>query len=285
MFAEILILGIVLSGVYSLLAIGFTLIYGVARVLNLAHGAYYMLTAYLVYMFISNFGINITLTIILALATVTLLGVFIYLLLIRPLQGPEYLPMVIITFAVALLLAEAVKIIFGPEYKNIPNIVPGSGVLLGVTVPNQLLLTLVCSISLIIIVYNFLRFSKVGKAMHAVAQDEIAARLMGINPVKMYMISMMIATPLAGIAAILHAPITIIEPMMGWRLLLKAFSIVILGGLGSIKGSILAAFILGFTEIIVVLGFHASFLRDLIAITVLLAVIIIKPSGLFGVRV
>lgn len=278
MIPEIIIHGSVWGGVLALMALGFSLIFGVARVINLAHGVFYMFTAYLMYsLLFLGYGPSI----IVSLPLIILVSIFIYRLLIHPLREME-VNVLVLTFAIAIFFEEFVKRVWGPEFKSIPYLVKGSITLLGVRVVSQKLLTFVVAVVLVSGLWLFTRRTKLGKAVRAVAQDMDVASLMGINAERVFMLSMGISALLAGFAAVLFAPVYVIEPAMGWAILMASFPVVILGGLGSIEGSIIAAFIIAFTEKIVEFTLGGGYLTQMVTLAVIVATLLLKPSGLFG---
>ena len=277
MIEEIIVSGLILGGLYSLLSIGFSLIYGVARTLNLAHGALYLLSAYLIY---SLLPLGLGLAIIISLVLIVLIGLVIYRLFIGPLREKESRA-VVVTFALALVIQESIKLIFGPEIKSIPNLITGFSTVLGVRVVNQKLLALVIALVITTALWFFIQRTKPGKAIRAVTQNMEVARLVGINIRRVLMMSMGISVLLAGFAAVLFAPVYFIEPT-GWTILFAAFPAVILGGLGSIKGSFVAAFILAFSEKIVEFTVGGGYIVSIVTFAILIATLFIRPTGLFG---
>ena len=274
---EIIVSGLILGGLYSLLSIGFSLIKGVAGILNLAHGALYLLSAYLIY---SLLPLGLGPAIIISLVLIVLIGLVIYRLLIGPLREKE-LRAAVVTLALALVIQESIKLIFGPEIKSIPNLISGFSTVLGVRVVNQKLLALVVALAVTTALWFFIQRTKQGKAIRAMVQNMDVARLVGINIRKVLMISMAISVLLAGIAAVLFAPVYFISPT-GWTILFRTFPVIILGGLGSIKGSFVAAFILAFSEKIVEFTIGGGYIVSIVTFAIMISVLFIKPTGLFG---
>lgn len=277
MIEQIIISGLVLSGLYLLLSIGFSLIIGVSGILNLAHGAIYLISAYIIY---SLLPLGLALSIPISLALIVVISLVIYRTLIGPLREKGQTAAVV-TFALALVIQEVIRLIFGPEIKSIPTIIDGVTMILGVKVVNQRLLALIVAVSVTVILWLFIQRTKQGKAIRAVAQNLDVARLVGINIRNVLMISMGISALLAGLAAVLFAPIYFILPT-GWTILFRTFPVVVLGGLGSLKGSMVAAFILAFTETIVEYTVGGGYFVQIVAFVVMISVLFIKPTGLFG---
>jgi branched-chain amino acid transport system permease protein len=276
---EILISSLILSGLYILLSVGFSLISGVAQIINFSHGALYVISAYLIY---SLLPLGHGMAIIISLITTPLLGLLIYRVFIGPLRE-KGARAALVTIALALIIQEILKLIFGPQIISIPNIVSGYTTIIGVNVTNQKILAFVVALVSSLVLLIFIKRTKRGKAIQAVAQNMDVARLVGINIRAVLMTSMGISVFLAGIAAVLFAPTWSVSPS-DWGILFRAFPVIILGGLGSLKGSIVASFILGFTENIVIFTMEGGNTVQIVSFFLMLAVIFIRPRGLFGKR-
>lgn len=283
MAENIIVYGLVSSGVYALLAVGFSLIFGVARIANLSHTAFYMLAAYLIYSLASAAGLNLHLSIILAIVIVTVVGTISYRLLIVRVRQHEATTL-IVTIAMAVLIQEAILKGFGGQPQSVPKLISGSMEIFGVTVLNQQLLTLGVVVLLLVATWAFLMKTKSGVAIRSTAQDREVANLMGINVPRTEMLTMAISVGLAAIAGALVAPLFVLTPGMWAHPLVMVLAIVVLGGLGSLKGSLIGALVLGFAEnLVVFLAPSGAYLKTSVALTIMLIVILIKPEGLFGV--
>ena len=276
-----LIFGIIQGSIYSLLAMGFSLVYGVGGILNQAHGAFYVIATYLFYWYFINipfFGMIIG--IIVALIITTIIGGLIYLLLIKPLKD-SHVGIVIVTFAFAFFAENLVGILVDKQYHDMPHIISGNFDILGVNVPFHYILIVVISLSLVFLITLFINKSKLGKSIRAVAQDSEAASLMGINVDRILAYTVMISAFLAAVAAILNVPVDIVAPHIGWNILLNSFAIVVLGGLGSLPGSVAGAFIIAFAR-----SYTNYFLSPvfsaLIPIIVIVLMLVLRPRGIFG---
>ncbi|TFF89752.1 MAG: branched-chain amino acid ABC transporter permease [Promethearchaeota archaeon] len=278
MFAEILIYGTIQACIYALLAMGFTLVYGVGRVLNLAHGAFYLLAGYVLFWYHKTIGL--TGAAILALVVISIVGAVSYILLIKPLQDHE-ISVVLVTFALGFLTEQFIRVFFDVRPHTIKRLIPGSVTFLGVTFDAQSLITIFGSLIVVLLVGLFIKKSKVGKSIQAVSQDREAAMLTGINANRMLMYTVTLSALLAGVSAILYLPSASIAPHMGWDILTNAFAVVILGGLGSVKGSLLASFILGYVKNFVIYAILPS-LSAVVPIAIIIIVLLIRPQGLFG---
>src|SRR4030042_1773922 len=214
MAENIIVYGLCPSGVYSLLAVGFSLIFGVARIVNLAHTAFYMLAAYLIYSLASAAGLNLYLSIIIAIVTVTVVGTLSYKLLIARVRQHEATTL-IVTIAIAVIIQEAILKGFGGQPQSVDPLIRGIVDIFGVTVRNQQLLTFGVVILLLLATWLFLMRTKSGVAIRAIAQDREVANLMGINVPRMEMLTMAISVGLAAIAGALVAPLLLVTPGIG----------------------------------------------------------------------
>lgn len=296
MIEEILISGAVSGGLYALLALGFTLIYGVSGVINLAHGSFYMLAAYAFFVFgtLGSFGPDTTLSsivaLILAIIFVGIVGLITYRLTIHPVLGDEVAVMVV-TICLALIFQQLMLLGFGATFPRVSwpegSILLESTVIFGVSVEYSRIAALMASLILFVILLVFVTRTRIGKAMRAVSQDREVAMLMGINTDRLYMLTMAISAMLAAVAGIFIT--ASIEkstgPWLWFKPLALSFSIVILGGLGSIKGSLLGGFIIGYAEKTVAITVpEGGAIIGIVPLMVMLAVLLIRPRGLFGKR-
>ena len=277
LIAEIIISSLVLAGLYILLSVGFSLIVGVAQILNFAHGAFYIIAAYWVY---SLLPLGYEFGVIGALVLTPLLGLVVYRVFIGPLRE-KGARAALVTVALALIIQEILKLIFGPQIVSIPNTVSGNSAILGVPVTNQKLLSFVVALVSVSILWLFLRRTKQGKAIRAVTQNMDVARLVGVNIRRVLMTCMGISVLLGAIAAICFAPTWSVSPS-GWDIIFRAFPVIILGGMGSIKGSVVASFILAFTETTVIFTCGGGNLVSIVSFLLMITVIFLRPTGLFG---
>jgi branched-chain amino acid transport system permease protein len=280
---QILVYGALTSVIYFALALGFSLIFGVARIANLAHTAFYMLASYILFTCGTLLGLNVLLSIFVALIGTILLGMFSYKLLLERIREHD-IAVLMVTLALALIFQEFMLIIFGGYYQSVSPYLKGHMDLLGVTVMNQDLLIVVVVLACAGVILAFLYFTNLGLSMRATAQDREIANLMGINVDNMCLITMAIASGLAAVAGIVVAPTVVIEPYMWRSPLVMILAVVMLGGLGSIKGSFIGAVILAFAEVMIVfLVPGGSFIREAAAMVVMVIVLLVKPEGIFGV--
>jgi branched-chain amino acid transport system permease protein len=277
MIEQILVSTFILGGLYCLLALGFSLIFGVAKVLNFAHGAFYMLTAYFIYSLLFA-GLQIAIPISLILIVIT--SFIVYELLIKPMHEKE-MRAAVVTLGLVLVLQEGVKLVYGPEFKSIPYIITGYVTILGVRIVSQKLLAAITAIVLVAALYMFIRRTKQGKAIRAVAQNMEVARLVGINVSRVVIMTMGISALLAGVAAVLFAPVYIVSPTE-WSILFRAFPVIILGGLGSLRGMLAASFLIAGIEKIVEYTIGGGYIVPTITFSLMLIILLVRPSGLFG---
>jgi len=283
MIERIIIMTLVTGGVYALLAIGFSLIFGNARVINLAHTGFFMLAAYGLWYFMRQLGIDTVWAILITVPSVTALGILAYRYLINPIRE-HHAAVLLMTIALAMVFQELMQAIFSSLYWAVPALIPGFTEILGVRVLNQHLLTLAIVAVVIVIVWLILARTKLGIALRATAQDAEIANLMGISVPRTLMITMGIATALAAVAAVAVAPIWTIHPSMWTPPLVMIMVVVVLGGLGSVKGAIIGAFIIALVEVSVsTLMPTYAYLKVVFAILAMVIVLSVRPGGLFGV--
>jgi branched-chain amino acid transport system permease protein len=281
-FLSILVLGAIWGAIYSLIAVGFTLIFGVAGIINLSHGAFYMLGAYLAYTFMTVLKINVILSTLMAVAAVALIGMAIDRFAIRPMRE-RHAYVLILTLALALFIQEIMYGFYGSHGKSVPNFMIGEIVLGGVFVSYQKLLTFIVGAALMGLFWFFIKKTRTGKSISAVAQNKDAAILVGIQYERVYLMTMGISAGLAAVAGVFIAPILEAVPTMWAFPLFKAFAVVIIGGLGSLGGAIITSFFLGYAETSVSMLLSANY-SDMVYLVAIILTLIFKPTGLSGKR-
>jgi branched-chain amino acid transport system permease protein len=275
--------GLISGSVYALLAIGFSLIFGVARIVNFAHTAFYMLAAYCIYFATQKMGFHPIWGMVAAVVLVTLLGIISYKILINPIREHEG-AVLIATIALAMIFQEVMSLIFTGTYLSVPSLVKGYFTILGVKVFFQQLLTFFAALLVMAVLWVLLMRTKLGLAIRSTAQDREVANLMGINEARVAMMTMGLSVGLAAFTGAIVVPLTILQPHMWMHPLIMMMAVVVLGGLGSLKGSFLGAYILGFAEALVVfLAPMGAYLKGSVALSVMIVVLLIRPEGLFGV--
>jgi branched-chain amino acid transport system permease protein len=282
--AEVLISGIALGSVYAIMSVGMTLVYGVSRVFNFAYGSFYIWGAYLAYLLFGAFsGMSYPAVFAIVIPVMFLFGLGVERVICAPLRRKADWQMLTVmsTLALAIFLDNASLVAFGPHKKSLPPLLEGSMNLGGFAVSTHEIATLVIAVSTMVIIGLFLGRTRLGKTMRAVAQDGIGARIVGIRINRVFGYAFALSTALAAIAGILLAPKYFMYPLGGWTILIKAWIVVAFGGLGSVKGTIYSAFILGIAEALV--GWHFGLQWPMVFwFAIMLATLAIRPRGLFG---
>jgi branched-chain amino acid transport system permease protein len=284
MVFDILITSLINGSTYAMLAIGFSLIFGVARIVNIAHTAFYMVAAYCIYFTTARLGFHPVTAMLAAIVFVTLLGYIAYTLFIKPIREHEQ-AVLIGTIALAIAFQEVMMLIFTGDYRSVPALIQGYTSVFGVKVFYQQLLTFASVLVVLLLMRLFLMHTKLGLAIRATAQDREVANLMGMDESRVAMMAVLISVGLAAATGAVIVPLTTVEPFMWNHPLIMMMAVVVLGGLGSIKGSFYAAFILGFAEALVVFLIPAgAFLKGAVALSIMILVLLVRPAGLFGVQ-
>src|SRR3989304_9229024 len=228
---DIIMSGLIGGSVYALLALGFSLIFGVARIVNIAHTAFYMLAAYCIYIVTHKIGLHPLWGMVAAIVLVTLLGMISYQLLIKPIREHEG-AVLIATIALAMAFQEIMTLIFTGTYLSVPSLVKGYLLILGVKVFYQQLLTFCMALLIMAVLWVLLMRTKLGLAIRSTAQDREVANLMGMNESRVAMITMGVSVGLAAFTGAVIAPLTIVNPFMWMHPLIMMMAVVVLGGLG-----------------------------------------------------
>jgi branched-chain amino acid transport system permease protein len=274
MFLQQVLNGLTLGGIYSLVALGLTLVYGILAVPNFAHGAFYMVGAFVSFYLMSHLGLNYWLAMIGSGIAVAALAILADRLVFHPLH-----PM-IAAIGLLLFLEAGAQALWGADFHRMPTPYTGIVDLGGVSAPLQRLLIIAAAFALVVLLQLFLRFTVIGASIVAMAQDREGAALMGIDTNRVTMLTFGISGLLAAVAATLYAPINLVYPAMGQLVILKAFVIIILGGMGSVPGAIVGGLIIGMAE-----SFGAFYIstdyKDIIAFVLLVVILSVRPQGLF----
>jgi branched-chain amino acid transport system permease protein len=283
MLQDILVTGLVNGGVYALLAIGFSLIFGVARIVNIAHTAFYMLAAYCFYTLLVDLKLGMLLAGVISVVAVTALSVLCYRLVIEPVREHES-AVLIATIALGLIFQELMLLRFGGNYLGIPSTLEGAVRIAGVAIPYQRLLILVVAALMLLAVWFLLYRTRLGLAIRATANDLEVANLMGMNVQRVAMATVAISVALSAVAGVVVAPVFVVDPFMWLAPLVTMLAIVVLGGLGSLKGSLIGALIIGYVEAITVFALPGgAYLKGAVALAIMVFVLLARPEGLFGV--
>ncbi|KMW59312.1 High-affinity branched-chain amino acid transport system permease protein LivH [Candidatus Rhodobacter oscarellae] len=276
---QILIQGLLLSGLYALIAMGFTLIFSVGRVLNLAYGAYLLIGGYAYFYFSQQLGLPKIAGVMLAGVLGCVLGLLKYQLLVKRVQG-VHSAVEIATLILAVVLQSAVVLIFGDSSKILLPIVPGVERVASAAIPYSNLVATIISWAILIGLYFFVRLTHTGRAMQAVSMDAKGAAISGIDANRINMITWGISGTLGAIGGVFFASYTQLYPGMWVAPLIIAVAVVIVGGIGSIIGTLVVAHIVGFMEIIV--SSWNPELRGVFTMLLIILVLVLRPRGLFG---
>lgn len=272
--------GLVIGLLYLLMAIGFTLVFGVMRVVNFAHGEFYMLGAFSAYVCVTRLQLPFLAAVLATFVLTLILGWIIEVVVMKGFRGDELNGM-IATIGLAMILQNGALMVFGPDPQSMPAVAEGVVSLGPVMLPMSRLYVVAFSLVVLVVLYAFLMHSKGGRALRAVVQDIEIASAQGIRAQFMYPLGFGIGVALAAIAGALMAPVFSVSPSIGSTPLLKAFIVVILGGLGSIPGAALAALLLGVFESVANTFMSSSF-SDMLLFGFVILMLIFRPSGLLG---
>jgi branched-chain amino acid transport system permease protein len=278
---DILIYGTINSVMLALYALGFALVYGISRLPNFAHGALYVLSGFIAWSALNTFGLSYPVSVVLTMVITAVVGALIYQFVLIRVRGME-ISEIIASYAIALAILEGLRWggFKGMTY-TLPAFIEGSTTIAGISVDYQRILVVVVGAGLVAFLWLFTHYTRLGLALRGMAQDERAALMLGIDSDVMAVVAMAMGSMLAAVAAILLLPLGNIVVESGYNVLILAIAVCIVGGLGSWFGAVLAAFIIGFAQILTVvyLGSHYQMVVALLAIILTL---ILKPSGLFG---
>lgn len=283
-FIQQLVNGISLGSIYALIALGYTMVYGIVKLINFAHGDVFMVGAFIGFYAITILDLSFFPALLLAMTACAIFGVLIERIAYKPLRNATRIAALITAIGVSLLIENGMIFIRGAQLEAYPkDVIPTDTIdLFGVTVKSQSLLILGVSISLMIILQFVVHKTKIGRAMRAVSYDADAARLMGISVDNTISATFAIGSALAGAAGVIFGTYyTKIEPLMGVLPGLKAFVAAVLGGIGIIPGAMVGGLLLGVVETLVS-AVGLSLWRDAAAFVVLILILIFMPQGLFG---
>lgn len=276
-----LVNGLVTGGIYALIAVGLTMIFGILDIVNFAHGELYMVGAYLTYIFVTQINLPFAVAVAAAVAAAALIGALVEFVIFRPVRFSSPLNSIIVSMGLSIILANGALLIFTATPRALASPVSGSVDLGGVIVTWDRLLIFAVAAGLFVALTLYVRKTWMGTAMRAVAQDLTAAQLVGININRVSRTTFVISVGLAAVAGALVGPLVVLQPSMGGVAVLKAFAVVILGGIGSVPGAIFASLLLGVVEQFTA-AFVSNAFKDFISFAILIAVLMIRPTGLFG---
>jgi branched-chain amino acid transport system permease protein len=290
-FLQQMVNGVTWGSVYALIALGYTMVYGILRLINFAHGDIYMLGAF-IGLYTSRWlhagtdpsPAKALLVLLTSMVVSALIGVVIERFAYKPVRRSPRLSALITAIGVSLLLENGGVLVFGADPKFFPQLIPSHNIALGlgVTLSNQQLIVLVVSLVLMVLLRVLVLYTRVGKAMQAVSHNHMAASLMGISVDRIITFTFMIGSALAAAAGVLVAlQSPKIEPYMGIMPGLKAFVAAVLGGIGNIPGAVVGGLVMGVAEVLVT-GYISPTYRDAIAFVLLIVILLVRPAGIFG---
>ncbi|UCC54236.1 MAG: branched-chain amino acid ABC transporter permease [Anaerolineaceae bacterium] len=283
-FMQAVINGVMLGGFYAAMVLGFSIIWGVMGVINLAHGEFVMAGAYLSWYLHKQYGWEPFLTIIVVVAVMFVVGYLLQRILINRIIERPYLIALLVTFGLSIIIANSFKLMFTATPRTVDTLFSGFWRAGNVTIPVTRSFIMVAALIMMGALYLFLHYTRLGKSIRAAAQNREAARIVGIEISTVYALTFAIAIALTGAAGTLLSPVQPIYPFMGSALTLKAFAITAMAGLGSIPGALVGGLILGLIEVFIAtfvpgvgtnLGIVSSYI-------ILVLVLVTRPQGLFG---
>ena len=287
-FLQYLINGISIGSVYAIIALGYTMVYGIAKMLNFAHGDVIMVGAYMSYSVTSYLGLPTAVGIAVAVVVCTLLGVLIEGLAYKPLRGVPSLAVLITAIGVSYFLQNAAQLVWGSAPKNFKSIVTMKPMVLfdgQLTITGEVIYTIAASVLIMVALTLFINKSRMGKAMRAVSEDRDAAQLMGINVNQTVSTTFAIGSALAAVAGVLLcSTVPTLMPTTGSMPGIRAFTAAVFGGIGSIPGAMLGGILLGIIETFSKAYLSTQF-SDAIVFLVLIVILLVKPAGLLGKQI
>jgi len=279
--------GLQLGSIYALVALGYSMVYGIILLLNFAHGDIIMAGAYVTFYAITSFHLHPILAVLLAVLSCTVLGVLIEKVAYTPLRSAPRLSLLITAIGISFLLENGAQLIFGSDTKSMVQtpLISGSISVAGATITHSALITIVVSVAAMIALTLLVQKTKLGKAMRAVSEDMGAAQLMGISLNKTISFTFAVGSALAGIGAVLHIGSYFqASPMMGSMLGLKAFVAAVLGGIGSIPGAMIGGLLIGMVETLVTAAGLSAW-KDGVVFAILIVVLLVRPTGILGRKI
>jgi branched-chain amino acid transport system permease protein len=282
LFIEQVVNGLTLGAYYALIAVGLALVFGVARLVNFAHGEFFMLGGYLLFFAYSAYRLPYAVAIIIAVAGLALFGAVFHKVVYAPVMHRLWHVQLIATLAASFILSNLAIIALGSTQRSVATpLVTEVLTIGGVHVAYQRLLVLVVALIAFAVLQQFIQRTRHGRAMRAIAQNREAAVVLGVDLGQVTLMTFMISAALTGLAAGLAVPLYLIFPTVGSLLTLKAFAIVVIGGMGNVTGALVAAFIVGVAEALGA-GYISVEYRDAIAFVLMIAVLLLRPLGLFA---
>jgi branched-chain amino acid transport system permease protein len=277
---EVFIYGLARSLTLALIAVGFSFAYGVSRLPNFAHGAFYILAGFVTWIFAQQLGINYALSIIVSLILLAAIGAAMYRFILIRVRGME-MSEIIASYALGLAILEALRYRFVGTGFSTPVFIEGTVKIAGVPIDLQRLVIIGGGLVIVGIIWLFTHYTKVGLSLRGIAQDERAALMLGIDSDRAAAIALAIGSALAALAAVIILPVGAITVNEGYDVLINALAVCIIGGLGSWTGTIIAAFILGFAGMLTA-TYIGTMWESVVVVVAIILILIFKPSGLLG---
>ena len=288
-FISYLVNGLSLGSVYALIALGYTMVYGIAKMLNFAHGDVIMIGAYVALITMKQAGLPTWVAILISIIACTVLGVLMERVAYKPLRNATSSLAVLITaIGVSYLLQNVALLIFGANAQTFPSVIKWSGLSLAdgkLNISGETIVTIVVCVVIMIALITFVQKTKPGQAMRAVSEDRGAAQLMGVNVNATIALTFAIGSGLGAIAGVIYGcAYSLITPYIGLMLGIKAFIAAVLGGIGSVPGAMVGGLMLGVAESLTIAYISSDF-SDAVVFGILILVLLVKPAGLFGKNV
>jgi len=282
LLAQAVLNGLVIGAMYMLMAVGFTLVFGIMRVVNFAHGEFYMLGAFTGFFTYVYWEIPFVVCLIIAALTVGILGMLVERTLIQPFRADEMSGM-IATLAISVIIQNGAVLLWGPVPRAMPDIVTGTLAIGPFNFPWSRLVVIAAAALIFACFWLFMQRTRLGRAMRAVAQDTETALIQGIRVNYIYPLAFGISVALAALAGALMGPVFSVSPFVGATPMLKAFVVVILGGLGSVPGAVVGGLMLGMIESFTATAF-GSLVSDILQLLLVILILLVRPAGLLGQR-
>lgn len=281
---DALVSGILIGGVYGMVAIGLTIIFGILKIINFAHGEFMMLGMYLAYFSTTYLGINPYLSLLMVIPMMFLIGVLCQIYLIRPiLEAPEFVQF-LLTFALLLVIQNVALLMWTGDWRSLSIPLAFKVITIGkLSLQLAMLVAFAGALLITFILILFLKTTDYGKAIRACSEEREGALFVGLNVNKVFYVSFGIGTTMAAVAGVLILPFFPVSPMVGLSFTIQCFVIVVLGGLGSIQGALIGGLIIGVTESMSALFLPTS-LKQLFTYGLFILIVCFKPSGIFGVN-
>ncbi len=279
---QLIVSGILIGGVYGLLSIGLTLIFGVLRIVNFAQGEFIMLAMFGAFWLNLLFGIDPYLSILIVAPAIYVLGLLTERIVVRPILHAPHAMQIFATFAVSVILQNLALTLWGPDYRSVQTSYSTTSFVVGqVSIAATSLYAFLTALAMAALLVAFLNFTREGRALRAMVQNRYAASLMGIDTERLNRVAFGVGVACAAVAGCILTPIYYTFPGAGVDLIITAFVVVVLGGLGSVTGAVVGGLIIGITQTLT--GFFISVeLKDLIALGLFLLILLVRPQGLFG---